>query len=163
MAEPSPGHLQAFDALQQRYLRALDDCDMSAWLATFAEAPEASYICISAENERAGHRIALMLDDCHARLQDRVTIVTRVWAGTFQPYRTRHFAQRVLAEREDDGTLRIESNFTVQMTPEGEPSRLLAIGCYHDRVRVDGAEARFVRRRAVYDTNVLPRYIVYPL
>ena len=55
--------LNAIDAVQTRNIAALDAQDMAGWLATFSTDPEASYICISAENEQRGLSIALMLDD----------------------------------------------------------------------------------------------------
>lgn len=163
MREVSIAVTRALDDLEARYCQALDSGDMPAWLSTFSEDAAASYVCISAENDKAGMRIALMLDDCRARLVDRVTIVTRVWAGTFQPYTTRHFTQRIRCDVEPDGTVRATSNFSVFMTPEGAPSSVLAVGCYVDRIRIGPERACLLERRAVYDTNVLPRYVVYPL
>jgi len=161
MTEPTPAVLHRVDELQQRYIRALDDIDMSAWLATFAEDPAASYVCISAENENRGLHLALMLDDCYARLQDRVTFITKVWAGTFQPYRTRHLVQRVWCEQ-GNGVVLARSNFSIVATPGDGASMLLAAGSYVDRLVDDGSTIRILERRAVYDTTVLPRYIVYP-
>src|SRR3546814_15656337 len=81
-----------------------------------------------------------MYDDCHARLLDRVTYITKIWAGTFQDYRTRHFVQRVAADRIDDNTWKARSNFSVFMTPEDSGvSEVLATGQYEDLVR-EGAD-----------------------
>ncbi len=161
MTELTAPLLQKIDELQQRYVRALDDIDMAAWLATFAEDAAASYVCISAENESRGLQLALMFDDCHARLQDRVTFVTKVWAGTFQPYRTRHLTQRVWCECRDQVVL-MRSNFSIVATPDGGASAMLAAGTYVDRLVDDNGTMRILERRAIYDTTVLPRYIVYP-
>ena len=103
-----------------------------------------------------------MYDDCRARLADRVTFITQVWTGTFQPYRTRHFVQRVGSPLLEGGRLHVVSNFSIATTPEGGGTSLLAVGQYEDIVVLDGGEPRFQRKRAVYDTTVLPRYIVYP-
>ena len=162
MAELSPSALQALDGLDARYGRALDAADMDGWLRCFADDDAASYTCISAENDAAGWPIALMLDDCRGRLHDRVTFVTKVWAGTFQPYATRHFVQRTLCEAVDADTVRSEANFSIVITPEGQPSSVLATGVYRDLVRLKDGAARLLSRRAVYDTTVLPRYVVYP-
>jgi 3-phenylpropionate/cinnamic acid dioxygenase small subunit len=161
MAEVTAAVLQRVDELQQRYVRALDDVDMPAWLATFADDPTASYVCISAENESRGLRVALMLDDCRARLLDRVTFITKVWAGTFQRYQMRHLVQRVHCEQEE-GVVRVRSNFSIVATPDGGVSTMLAAGSYLDRLLDDGTAMRILERRAIYDTTVLPRYIVYP-
>lgn len=154
--------LRQIDDLQRRYIEALDRRDLDAWLDCFCQDAVSSYYCIAAENVERGLEIALMLDDCRARLIDRVTFITKVWTGTFQPYRTRHFAQRIGKPHLDSGKLRVVSNFSIAITPEGGSSNLLAVGQYEDSVVLDRGEPRFLSKRAVYDTTVLPRYIVYP-
>lgn len=154
--------LAQVDELQNRYIVALDNKDMAGWLDTFAEREEASYTCISAENDAMGWPIALMLDDCRARLQDRITFVKQIWKGTFQDYRTRHFVQRLSCEQEAGNTFRVRSNFAIDYTFDPQPTAVLAAGVYEDVVEVDGEAARFISKRAVYDTTVLPQYIVYP-
>ena len=150
------------DDLQNRYILALDNKDMPGWLATFAERDDASYICISAENEDNGWPIALMLDDCRTRLQDRITFINQIWKGTFQDYRTRHFTQRLSCEQESDNTYRVRSNFSIEYSFDPHPTKVLAAGIYDDLVTIDEGEALFLSKRAIYDTTVLPQYIVYP-
>ncbi|PRF64449.1 aromatic-ring-hydroxylating dioxygenase subunit beta [Burkholderia multivorans] len=155
--------LIALDHLQSRYVGALDAQDMQAWLACFSSNAEASYICVSAENERRGLGLALMYDDSRARLQDRVSIVTNVWAGTYQPYRTRHIVQRIACRTASAGQVELSSNFMIAITPEGGVPALLTSGVYRDVVELqhDG-QALLRERRAVYDADVLPRYVVFP-
>ena len=96
------------------YIAALDSKDMHGWLDTFAA--DGSYICIAAENEESGLPLALMMDDCHERLEDRVTYVTKVWAGTFEDYQTRHFVQRIACTPKGGDLYETVSNFTVFYT-----------------------------------------------
>ncbi len=155
----------SIDRLQARYIAALDGKRMADWYATFSEDADASYICTSAENVAAKLPVALMLDDKRARLADRVTFVDKVWAGTFQDYRTRHFIQRLSCERIGENRYAALTNFSVMFTPEeAGDSRPLVCGVYEDEVVVDGrGELRFHHKRAITDTIVLPRYIVYPV
>lgn len=154
--------LNAIDALQARYITALDTQDMTGWLATFSTDPAASYICISAENDQRGLPIALMLDDNRGRLEDRVSIVTKVWTGTYQAYRTRHFVQRLECREAGPRTCEVTSNFLLAMTPQGGVSSLLTTGVYRDLVEVSPTGALLRQRRAVYDADALPRYVVFP-
>lgn len=154
--------LGQLDDLQNRYITALDGKDMTGWAATFSESADATYICRSAENESLGLPIALMLDDCNARIKDRVTFVTKIWKGTFQDYRTRHFTQRLSCEQESDTTFRLRSNFSIEYTHDPHESKTLATGVYEDVVVIEGGQARFLSKHAIYDTTVLPQYIVYP-
>lgn len=154
--------LKTIDAVQTRCIAALDAQDMPGWLATFSTDPEASYICISAENEQRGHSIALMFDDSRARLEDRVSIVTKVWAGTYQAYRTRHFSQRLECRESTMGCFEVVSNFLIAMTPEGGVSALLTTGIYRDLIELTPQGALLRQRRAIYDADALPRYVVFP-
>ncbi len=152
------------DELQTRYIHALDSKNIPGWLATFAEMPDASYICTTQESVDRNLPLALIMDDCYARLQDRVTYITKIWAGTFQDYRTRHFTQRVSAEPLPDNAVRVRTNFTVIYTPEDTgTSEVLTAGVYEDVVSLANGAAQFLSKKAVTDTSVLPRYLVYPL
>jgi salicylate 5-hydroxylase small subunit len=155
----------ALDALLLADASALDDKDMQGWLGNYAEEDAASYYCRSAENTENDLALGFMYDDCRARLEDRVTFVNDIWAGTFQDYRTRHFVQRMRYERKDAGTVEMRSNFSVFMTPEDSGvTQVLAAGQYLDTVRVGkNGDLKLLLRRAELDTSVLPRYLVYPI
>jgi 3-phenylpropionate/cinnamic acid dioxygenase small subunit len=156
-----PAVLAAIDALQIAYLDALDRRDMQAWLACFAE--DGAYACLSAEGEEQGLPVAIMLDDSHARLRDRVKFVTEVWAGTYEDYRTRHFVQRLRCTPGAPSLYAVTSSFLVVYTTARGQSEVLAAGRYEDQVRVTSAGAAFKEKRAIIDTDVTPRYLVYPL
>jgi 3-phenylpropionate/cinnamic acid dioxygenase small subunit len=156
--------LALVDDLQIRYITALDDRDMQAWLETFLDVPEAKYICTNVETKKAGHRTAMMLDDCYARIQDRVTFITKVWAGTYQDYQTRHVVQRLAISADSDNRFQARSSFLCSYTPEetGHTS-LLASGIYEDTIVVGASGAKFLSRTAIMDANVLSHYLVYPI
>jgi 3-phenylpropionate/cinnamic acid dioxygenase small subunit len=159
MSEPSD--LAAIDALQIRYISALDRRDMQRWLDCFDD--EASYVCISQENEELGMPLALMMDDSRARLMDRIGYITKVWAGSYEDYRTKHFVQRIECGGNDGGLYEVVSNFMVLYTTTKGRSEVLVAGTYEDRVSVRDGVARFRAKRAVLDTITRPRYIVYPV
>ncbi len=153
--------LARIDELQMKYLAALDRHDMKAWLACFAE--EGSYICISRENHDAGLPVAMMLDDTHARLKDRVKFIDEVWSGTYEDYATRHFVQRFECIPGSGGGVTVRSNFIVSYTNRRGGSDILVTGVYEDDIDLNGAEARFRSKKAIMDTVTTPRYLVYPI
>lgn len=164
MARLTYDELGLIDDLQARYIHALDLKQMGGWLACFAERDDASYTCISRDNLERGLKVAMMLDDCRNRLIDRCTFIEEIWAGTFQDYRTRHFAQRVLAQRQDDGTIEMTSHFSVLCTPDDPgTTELVASGVYQDVVLLEQDKASLLSRQAIMDTALLPRYLVFPL
>jgi len=162
MSRISPQIMGLIDDLQARYIHALDNKDFQAWVDTFDTAKDTSYFCISAENEDSGLPIALMYDDCHDRIEDRVTFIETVWAGTFQEYRTRHFIERTRCRALGGDVYAVETNFSILYTPETGRTSVQVSGVYKDEIVFNGEGARFKCKRAVYDTTVLPRYIVYP-
>jgi 3-phenylpropionate/cinnamic acid dioxygenase small subunit len=155
--------LAQFAALQIRYVDALDSKRMPAWADAFSTEDSACYVLTTRENVNGGLPLALMLDDCRGRILDRITYITKIWAGTFQDYATRHFVQRTaVTTHGDDYAMR--SNFTVVYTPEDSgTSGVLAAGVYEDILRMGNDGPRLLSRKAILDTSVLPRYLVYPL
>jgi anthranilate 1,2-dioxygenase small subunit len=158
---PDPAILSQVDALQMKYLAALDRHDLDAWLNCFAE--RASYTCITRENHDAGLPVALMLDDCRARLQDRVKFINEVWSGTFEDYSTRHFVQRFDCSEPATGCLAVLTNFMVAYTNRRGGSEILVTGVYEDEVDLADGAAKFRSKRAILDTVTTPRYLVYPI
>ena len=156
-----PAVLAQVDALQMQYLAALDRHDLEGWLNCFAD--EASYTCITRENSDANLPVALMMDDCRARLKDRVKFVNEVWSGTFEDYTTRHFVQRFECMQAKDGGLSVLSNFMVSYTNRRGASEILVTGVYEDEIGVRSEGARFRAKRAILDTVTTPRYLVYPV
>ena len=153
--------LAQVDDLQMMYLSALDRHDLEGWLNCFAE--EASYTCITRENDEAGLPVALMLDDCRARLKDRVKFVNEVWSGTFEDYTTRHFVQRFKCTTATDGGIKVLSNFMVSYTNRRGASDILVTGVYQDEIQIANGGPLFKSKRAVLDTVTTPRYLVYPV
>ncbi|NIR31350.1 MAG: aromatic-ring-hydroxylating dioxygenase subunit beta [Gammaproteobacteria bacterium] len=148
-------------ALQHRYVDALDSKDMAGWLACFDQ--DGAYYVTGADNEAAGLPICLMMDDSYERLVDRVTYVTKVWPGSFEDYQTRHFVQPLHVESHADGLYRVQSNVAVFATdPRGRTSLFVA-GRYEDLVRITGGAALFKERRVIMDTFATPGVVVYPL
>lgn len=155
--------LSAIDALQIDYIGSLDLRKLDEWLDCFTN--YGSYTCISRENRNRNLPIAIMLDDCRERLEDRVKIIREVWHGTFEDYATRHIVQRLgCAATQDPGIFTVVTNVIVAYTPDGGTSDLLVTGTYEDDVIVDaGGVAKFRAKNAILDTVVTPRYLVYPV
>ena len=161
MSTITPQALAQLDDLQTRYIAALDGKNMPAWLDTFSA--DGSYLCIAAENVDQGLPLALMMEDCHERLEDRVTYVTKVWAGTFEDYQTRHFVQRIASADLGKGCYSMVSNFSVLYTAEQGATGILVVGRYEDEIVIGPQGPKFRSKKAIMDTNVAPRYIVYPV
>lgn len=150
----------ALDELYGGYTAAVDAREWQRWPGFFTE--ECSYIVQSLENFEQGLPLAYMLDDNRARLLDRVKFVTEVWAGTIEPYRTRHFVQRVQMTDLGDGSLRVRASLLVSYTEAEGIAAILASGYYDDLVQITESGALFAERN-VYLDGIPSRYLVYPL
>jgi len=163
MAEQNldPDVRRQIDALQERYIRALDEKDMQGWLACFDT--DGAYSVTAADDDAEGLPLSLMLDDCYERLQDRVTFVSKVWPGAFEEYQTRHFIQPLSIAALDNNLYQAISNLTVFSTSlKGQTSVLIA-GRYCDEIRVANGSALFKTRKVLMDTFATPGVVVYPL
>jgi len=158
----SPDIVLQIEELQMRYIDSLGNKDMDAWLNTFSQS--GSYYCRTAESEERNLEISYIHDDCHARLQDRVKFVTRVWEGTFQDYQTRHFIQRLHNKALEADLYEVHYNVAVAFTrSDNGATEFLIAGKYEDKVEIKKNRALFRSKKVVIDSPLLPHYIVYPL
>ncbi|QXJ26593.1 nuclear transport factor 2 family protein [Actinomadura graeca] len=148
------------DELYAAYAEVVDERRWERWPDMFTE--ECSYTVHTLENADRGLPLAYMLDDCRERLLDRVKFVTEVWAGTVEPYRTRHVIQRTRTEAAGDGAYRVRANVVVTYTEADGPPEILTSGYYDDHVRLTDAGPLFAGKR-VYLDGTPTRYLVYPL
>ncbi len=152
--------IQAVDTLLGRYSQVLDDQDWQLWPTLFAA--ECCYEVQTLDNAERGLPLAYMLDDNRSRIIDRIKFITEVWAGTIEPYRTRHVAQRTSYVATGASTYSVRSNFQVSYSEVDGPPAILASGYYDDVIELVGGEALFRVRRAYLD-GMPARYLVYPL
>ncbi|MGB1742540.1 MAG: aromatic-ring-hydroxylating dioxygenase subunit beta [Cycloclasticus sp.] len=162
MSEIEADVIFSIENLNRDYICALDKLDMNKWLACFNK--QGTYTLISNENERNGLPIAFMLDDCYERLQDRVTQVVDIQEDSTEHYQTRHMTQLTNITDLGDNRYKVDFNFTTFYTQDLiEKTDLLGAGRYEDIILVENGKASFIQRKAVLDTNVLPRYVAYPI
>ncbi|MFT6625468.1 MAG: anthranilate 1,2-dioxygenase small subunit [Cycloclasticus sp.] len=162
MSDIKANIIHSIENLNRDYICALDKLDMKAWLSCFSQ--RGSYTFIAEENERRGFPIAFMLDDCYERLQDRVTQVVEIQDDSTEHYRTRHFTQLMSIVALGENSFQANYNFSIYYTQnDTNQTKILCVGRYEDIIAIDGEKVLFIQRKAVTDTNVLPRYIAYPV
>lgn len=148
------------DDLLATYGYVLDKKEFEGWVSLFAE--EAAYNVFSMDNVERGLPLAYMMDDNKKRILDRVKVIEDVWAGTVEPYRTRHTIQRNMVMDLGSGLYEVHSNFVIAYTEASGVAGIIAMGHYEDMVQITGLSALFVSKTAFID-NTPPRYLVYPL
>ena len=162
MSNPTNEMVSAVENLNRDYICALDTMDMTSWLNCFNQ--QGSYTFIAEENVRRGFPIAFMLDDCYERLQDRVTQVVDIQIDSTEHYQMRHFTQLTSIIEQEKGIIKATFNFSVYYTQKDtNQTHILCVGRYEDDIVLDSGKATFKHRKAITDTNVLPRYVAYPV
>jgi 3-phenylpropionate/cinnamic acid dioxygenase small subunit len=147
--------------LLSRYVEVVDDRDLHAWVQLFGA--NSSYFVTTRENEERGLPIAFVYDDTKERIQDRVAYVEEVWHGHYNDYRQRHILSDASIEWMN-GVASMRVSFAVYIAEQGRSgSQLLATGVYFDTVVFEDGQPKFGSKKVVVDSDVLPRYFVYPL
>lgn len=149
--------------LQARYVATLDDRRIRDWPDLFTE--DACYSVVPRSNRDAGRPLSILLDDSKARIRDRVTYVEEIWTGNFTDYIPRHLYTVLSIEpsAETPAELIMRTNLAVYFTEPDGRTMLFAAGEYEDIVVVEDQGVHFRQKTVVLDTDLLPRYFVYPL
>ena len=149
----------AVENLLARYVHALDDDRLEEWPEFFVE--DGRYRITTAENFERNLPLPIIYADSRAMLRDRVSALRH--ANIYEAQRYRHGVSSVLVERVDAGTARATSNFQVVRIMHTGESILFASGRYLDRIRIDGANARFEEKIVVLDSRAVDTLLAIPV
>ena len=99
-------------------------------------------------------------------LQSRGALMDRVYAVQstlfHAPYYQRHIVSGILV-RPDDGGFRVQANYLVIRTKAGALSEIYNAGRYVDRIVADGERLRFREKICVFDSELIPNSLIYPI
>jgi len=93
-------------------------------------------------------------------LLDRVYCVTQTLFH--EPYYQRHLVSNILAEVEDGG-FRVRANYVVIRTKAGSLSEVYNAGRYIDRIVDEHGTLRFREKICVFDSELIPNSMIYPI
>ena len=147
------------DHLLTRSVLLIDRDDLDGWLDCFEA--ESRYVVMPRDNRERGFPAALIHCDNKDRLRDRVVCLRH--ANKFNPHYDRHIVGAGNIHTVVDGVATVESSFMIVQTTLTGVSTLFCAGGYEDRIRVTGAEAKFVERIAVLDTFSVPTLLATPV
>jgi len=149
-----------FEDLYARYATLLDDGPLEQWPALFTA--DCSYRIVPRENHDLGLPLAVMRCDSQAMLRDRVRAVQQTML--YEPRQLRHQITQIQPARRGDGAFDVTASYSVIEVLRDELPRVLSVGRYLDRVAEDDDGAlRFVDKRVVYDSDMVPNTLVFPL
>lgn len=149
----------ALQDLHAAYAACLDAGRFNDWPEFFTE--DCLYRVVPRENFDQGLPLSTM--ELHGKnmLKDRVYGVQSTLFHA--PYYQRHLIgpSHVLAQ--DGDMIDLETNYLVVRTKRDLPSELFNAGRYVDRVEVGADGLKFARKVCVFDSELIPNSMIYPL
>jgi salicylate 5-hydroxylase small subunit len=79
------------------------------------------------------------------------------------PYYQRHVVGAPLVRGVDDGIIRCEANYAVFRTKLSELTTVFNVGRYVDEVVRTPQGLKFASRVCIYDSEMIPNSIIYPI
>ena len=161
MASPAidSAEYQALVQLYADYAAAVDSGDWSLWPEFFVDA--CSYRLVPRENHERGFPLATLSFESKGMLRDRVYGIKETLFH--DPYYQRHVVGAPLVRSVDGERIASEANYAVFRTKLNELSTVFNVGRYIDRVVRTPAGLRFESRLVVYDSEMIPNSIIYPI
>jgi len=158
MTEISEAVRRQIEALNTRYIRAIDDDALEDWPKLFTE--ECLYRITTREN--FAQNLPLPLMECASRgmLVDRVFGYRRV--NVYEPQRYTHLLSGLVIEPIDATHVQCKQNYAVIRTMVTGEMMIFSAGIYHDRI-VLGAQAMFEERIVVQESRRVDTLLVIPI
>lgn len=146
--------------LYNRYARCLDDGPLDQWPELFTET--CTYLVIPRDNFDQGLPLAIMRCESRGMLKDRVRSVQETIMH--EPRYLRHQITNISATIRESGELDAQANYLVIEVLFDELPKILSVGRYLDVIVRDAdGGLKFLEKRVVYDSVLVPNTIVYPL
>ena len=145
--------------LYHAYASALDAREYERWPDFFTD--ECVYRLQPRENFDRGYPLATMAFESKGMLKDRVYGITETLAH--DPYYQRHVVGVPLVRRVDGDMIESEASYAVFRTRQNEVSEVFNVGRYIDGVRRTADGLRFASRICVFDSEMIPTSIIYPI
>lgn len=145
--------------LYDDYYATLDEVRLHDWPEYFTQ--DCLYRVIPRENFEAGYTLSTMQAESRGMLKDRVTGLTRTQMYAPRYYRRFPTAPRIVAE--ENGGVRARHNLLLVQTLIDKPSEIVLSAVCHDLIVADEGRLRFAERVAVFDSEMLPNSLVYPV
>ena len=145
--------------LYAEYAAAVDAAQWEKWVDLFTE--DCEYKVQPRENFERGFPLATLALLSKGMLKDRVYGIKET---LFQdPYYQRHVVGLPRILRRDGDVIEAEANYAVFRTKLSQETTVFNVGRYLDRVRVAPQGLKFESRLCIYDTEMIPNSLIYPI
>jgi salicylate 5-hydroxylase small subunit len=145
--------------LYSDYAAAVDSADWDRWVDFFVE--DCEYKIQPRENFERGFPLCTLALLSKNMLKDRVYGIHETLYH--DPYYQRHVVGLPVIRENRDGIIFAEANYAVFRTKLSGESTVFNVGRYLDRIIRNQDGLKFISRLCIYDSEMIPNSIIYPL
>ena len=146
--------------LYAHYAASVDAADWDAWPEFFID--DCVYRLQPRENHERGFPLATLAFDSKGMLKDRVYGIRETLFH--DPYYQRHVVGApVVHKQAADGRIHCEANYAVFRTRLSKESTVFNVGRTIDEVVRTPLGLKFASRLVVYDSEMIPNSLIYPI
>jgi salicylate 5-hydroxylase small subunit len=149
----------ALTQLYADYASAVDSGNWDLWPEFFTE--QCVYRLQPRENFERGFPLATLSFESKGMLKDRIYGVQETLFH--DPYYQRHIVGAPLVHKVEDGRIYSEANYVVIRTKLNQLSTVFNAGRYVDEIVSTPNGLKFASRLAIYDSEMIPNSIIYPV
>ncbi len=145
--------------LYAEYAAVVDAGQWDKWIALFTE--DCEYKVQPRENFERGFPLSTLALMSKGMLKDRAYGIKETLFH--DPHYQRHVVGAPLIIRQEGNVILSEANYAVFRTKLSQDSTVFNVGRYVDRVRRTEDGLRFESRLCIYDTEMIPNSLIYPI
>jgi len=149
----------ALTQLYADYASAVDSGNWDLWPEFFTD--QCVYRLQPRENFDRGFPLATLSFTSKGMLKDRVYGIRETLFH--DPYYQRHIVGSPVVRSAEGGSFRCEANYAVFRTKLSDASTVFNVGRYLDTVVRTPEGLKFASRECIYDSEMIPNSIIYPI
>ena len=146
-------------ALYTDYALAVDSGHWDAWPEFFND--ECEYKLQPRENHERGFPLSTLSFESKGMLMDRAYAIRETLFH--DPYYQRHVVGTPVVRALRGGVIHSEANYAVFRTKYNKDSTVFNVGRYIDEVVSTPQGLKFAKRWCIYDSEMIPNSIIYPI
>jgi salicylate 5-hydroxylase small subunit len=146
-------------SLYADYAAAVDTGDYDAWIEMFVD--DCDYRVQPRENYERNMPLATIALISKGMLKDRVYGIRETLFH--DPYYQRHVTGAPRVTGRDGNVILAEANYAVFRTKPNGQSTVFNVGRYLDRIVATEDGLKFAARLCVYDSEMIPNSLIYPI
>lgn len=145
--------------LYAAYAACLDDARYAEWPEFFTD--DAWYRVVPRENYDRDLPLSTLSLKGKAMMKDRIYGVESTIFHA--PYYQRHLIGLPLIDEQSNGTVKVQAGYSVIRTKRDATAEIYSVGKYIDEIRVGDTELKFSKKFCVFDNDIIPNSMIYPI